>query len=158
DSDLARWVHVVFAESFLSAHQHYNGSIPGGADRYLQEWSIAGDLMGVGRPPRSERELREQLAEFRRELVSDNRVAEAIKFIRTPPLHPAVMPGYRILFAGAVATLDPEVRALLGLRRPWWPAKTATKIVLAGLAVLLGRPSSSEVHALQRIAKLGGTA
>lgn len=154
DPDLIRWVHVVFADAFLSCHQQYSGVIPGGADRYVSEWATAGELMGLADPPRSERQLAEQLGQFTHVLVSDERVAEALTFIKNPPLRRAVMPGYRILFAGAVATLDPRYRRMLGLRRPWWPAKTMTRIVLAALAALLGRPSSSEVAARKRLARL----
>jgi len=154
DPDLIRWVHVVFADAFLSCHQQYSGVIPDGADRYVSEWATAGELMGLSDPPRSKRELAVQLSEFTNVLVSDERVAEALTFIKNPPLRAAVMPGYRILFAGAVATLEPQYRRMLGLRRPWWPAKTMTRIVLAMLAALLGRPSSSEVAARKRIARL----
>jgi len=154
DPELVSWVHVVFAESFLTCHQLFGKAIPGGADGYVAEWATAAELMGVPVPPRSEAELRAQLAAFEPELVSDARVADAVRFIRSPPLHKSVMPGYRILFAGAVATLDPHHRQLLGLRRPWWPALTATRVVLGLLAWLLGRPSSSEVFARKRIARL----
>jgi uncharacterized protein (DUF2236 family) len=156
DPDLVRWVHIVFADSFLSAHREFGGIIPGGPDRYISEWSIAGRLMGDTSPAKSASELRAQLAAFRPQMVSDARVAEALKFIRHPPLSRSVMPGYRILFAGAVASLDPEYRRLLGLRRAWWPAKTATKVVLSALAWLLGRPSSSEVYARKRLDRLAG--
>lgn len=154
DPDLLSWVHVVFAESFLSCQQQYSGRIPGGPDQYVAEWAVAGELMGVATPPRSEAELRAQLAAFGPVLRSDERVAEALRFIRNPPLRRSVMPGYRILFAGAVASLDPQYRQMLGLRRAWWPARTATRIVLAALAWILGRPSSSEVYALKRIDRL----
>ena len=156
DPELLRWVHVVFAESFLSCHQAWVGDPPGGADAYVREWAIAGELMGVQDPPRSEVELRSQLAEFGPRLLADARVAEAVRFIRHPPLKRAVMPGYRVLFAGAVSTLPAETLAMLGLRRPRWPARTATRVVLWGLAVLLGRPSSSERYARRRLVSLAG--
>ncbi|MCU1406587.1 MAG: hypothetical protein JWQ43_2890 [Glaciihabitans sp.] len=154
DPDLVRWVHVVFADAFLDCHRQFGGAIRGGPDAYVNEWSKAGELMGVLQPPTSVAELNDQLAAFTPELVSDERVAEALRFIRNPPLRKIVMPGYRILLAGAIASLDPRYRALLGLRRPWWPAKTLTRIVLAMLAALLGRPSSSEVAARRRLARL----
>ncbi|WP_213815012.1 oxygenase MpaB family protein [Glaciihabitans sp. dw_435] len=154
DPDLLRWVHVVFADSFLRAQQQLGGSIPGGADQYLAEWATAGQLMGVDDPPRSEAELRAQLAAFGPTLIADDRVKEALRFIRNPPLKRSIMPGYHVLFAGAVASLDPEYRRMLGLARPWWPARTATRIVLFFLGLLLGRPSSSEVYARKRLARL----
>ncbi|MGV8884957.1 MAG: oxygenase MpaB family protein [Microbacteriaceae bacterium] len=154
DPALLSWVHVVFAESFLSCHQTFGRAIPGGADAYVREWSTAGDLMGVERPPRSEAELRDQLAAFGPSLLADERVAEAVRFIRNPPLARSVMFGYHVLFAGAVSTIEPHYRDMLGLKRPWWPARTATRLVLLGLSVLLGRPSPSESHARMRLDRL----
>lgn len=153
DPELLRWVHIVFEESFLSAHQAWGGPIPGGADQYVAEWAIAGDLMRVANPPRREAELRQQLAAFGPHLVSDERVAQAVRFIRRPPLRRSLMPAYGILFAGAVATIAPEYRRMLGLRRAWWPAITATRVALVVLGRLLGRPSTSEIRARRRIAR-----
>jgi uncharacterized protein (DUF2236 family) len=154
DPELVSWVHIVFTDAFLTCHRLYAGKIPGGGDRYISEWATAGTLMGLTAPPRSQRELADQLAAFDPVLLGGERVAEALRFIRHPPLRRAVMPGYRILLAGAVASLDPRYRRMLGLRRAWWPAKTATRVVLALLAALLGRPSSSEVAARRRLARL----
>jgi hypothetical protein len=83
-------------------------------------------------------------------------VLDAVKFLRRPPLLPGARFGYRLFFAGAVASLPSEYRRMLGLRRPWWPAMTATRIALRAMAALLGRPSSSETAARVRIARLGG--
>jgi uncharacterized protein (DUF2236 family) len=154
DPDLLRWVHVVFADAFLSCHEQWRGSIPGGADAYVDEWATAGTLMDVANPPHSKRELRAQLAAFGPQLRADERVKEAVHFIRNPPLRRSVMPGYRVLFAGAVASLEPEYREMLGLRRPRWPAKLGARLVLNILAVLLGRPSTSELYARRRIERL----
>ena len=158
DPELLRWVHVVFAEAFLSCHQAWGRRIPGGADRYVGEWAIAGDLMDVANPPRSEAELRAQLAAFDDDLVSDERVAEAVRFIRKPPLPPSLLPGYSLIFAGAVSTLAPRYRRMLGLRRAWWPARFATRVALWVLALLLGRPSSSEIYARKRLTRLAADA
>jgi uncharacterized protein (DUF2236 family) len=154
DPELLSWVHVVFAESFLSCHQAWGTAIPGGANRYVAEWARAGELMEVATPPRSEAELRAQLAAFGPHLVGDERVAEAVRFIRSPPLRRSLLPGYRILFGGAVSTIAPEYRRMLGLRRPWWPARTLTRLGMVVLAVLLGRPSNAEIFAQRRIAGL----
>ena len=154
DPELLRWVHVVFAEAFLTCHQQWAGKIPGGADEYVAEWAAAGDLMGVENPPRSEKELRDQLAAFGPVLVGDERVAEAVHFIRHPPLRRSIMPGYRIIFAGAVASLEPQYRRMLGVRRVWWPAITLTGVLLRILGRLLGRPSESEIYSRRRLAKI----
>jgi uncharacterized protein (DUF2236 family) len=158
DKNLLSWVHVVFAEAFLSCHQAWGGPIPGGPDQYVAEWATAGNLMGVSNPPRTEAELRAQLAAFEPELVSNARVAEAVKFIRRPPLPRSIVPGYRLIFAGAVATLAPEHRRMLGLRRAWWPAKAGTRVALRVLARLLGRPSTSEIYTRMRLARLSAEA
>ena len=154
DPELLRWVHIVFEESFLSCHQAWGGPIPGGADQYVAEWAIAGELMDVATPPRSERELRDQLSAFEPQLVSDERVAQAVRFIRRPPLRRSLMPAYGILFAGAVATIPVQYRRMLGLRRAWWPAIMVTRISLAVLSRLLGRPSTSEIQSRIRIERL----
>jgi uncharacterized protein (DUF2236 family) len=154
DPDLVSWVHIVFAEAFLRCHQQYSALRAGDADRYVSEWAAAGTLMGVPNPPHSEAELRSQLAAFDPQLRCDERVTEAIRFIRNPPLRRSIMPGYHVLFAGAVASLDPGYRQMLGLRRAWWPAKTATRLVLAILSAVLGRPSSSEIYAAKRLKRL----
>lgn len=153
DPELLSWVHVVFAESFLSCHQTWGTAIPGGADQYVAEWARAGELMEVASPPRSEADLRAQLAAFGPYLVRDERVVEAVRFIQSPPLKRSLLPGYRILFAGAVSTIAPEYRRMLGLRRPWWPARTLTRLGMVVLALLLGRPSNAEIFARRRIAR-----
>jgi uncharacterized protein (DUF2236 family) len=154
DPDLARWVHNAFTEAFLGAHQIWGGRIPGGPDRYVREWARAGELMGVENPPTSRRELTEQLDAFLPELRADERVAAAVQFIRRPSVSPAIRRIYPILFAGAVASLPERYRRLLGLRRPWWPAVTATRVLLWGMTLVLGRTSPSERAAMQRHARL----
>jgi uncharacterized protein (DUF2236 family) len=154
DPDLLRWVHLVFADAFLRSHEIWGSPIPGGADGYVREWARAGELVGVTDAPRSEAELRAQLAGFAPHLRSDARVAEAVRFIRRPPLEPAAATAYRVLFAGAVASLPKDVRRMLGLRRPLFPAITATRLLLRLVEALAGRRSGAEAAALRRIAAL----
>ena len=157
DPELLSWVHVVFTDAFLGSHDLWGGPIPGGADRYVGEWTKAGELIGVPSPPTTEAELRAQLEAFRASgtLTSDERVAEAVRFIRNPGISRGMRPAYRILFGGAVASIPREYRRLLGLRRPWWPAITLTRAVLALVGSILGRSSTSEVAARKRLARLG---
>jgi uncharacterized protein (DUF2236 family) len=158
DPELLAWVHDVFTESFLSCHRIWGGPIPGGADAYVREWAKAGELVGVQSPPRSEAELRAQLDAFGPDLVSDERVAEAVRFIRHPPLRRSMMPAYRVLFAGAVASIPAEYRERLGLRRSRLPVVAATRVVLVLVGALLGRSSTSEQAARTRLARLAGAA
>ena len=157
DQELLAWVHVVFTDAFLSCHELWGDAIPGGADRYVREWATAGELVGVTAPPRSRAELDAQLADFGPALASGERVAEAVRFIRRPPLRRAMMPAYRVLFAGAVASLPGEYRRMLGLRRSPLPVIAATRIVLRTVALVLGRSSTSENAARARIARLRDT-
>lgn len=158
DRELLSWVHVVFTDAFLSCHQLWGGDIPGGADRYVREWATAGELVGVPSPPRSEAELRAQLEAFRPVLKSDERVAETVRFIRNPPLRRSMMPAYRIMFAGAVASLSPEYRLLLGLSRSPLPVIWATGLVLSAVERVLGRTSTSEAAARRRIGRISAPA
>ncbi|WP_291055039.1 oxygenase MpaB family protein [Herbiconiux sp.] len=156
DPELLSWVHLVFTDAFLGCHTLWGGPIRGGADGYVREWATAGELIGVADPPRSAAELRDQLEAFRLAgvLKSDERVAEAVRFIRRPPLARGFLPAYRILFAGAVASLRPEYRRMLGLRRSPLPVVWATGRVLAIVRSFMGRASSSEAAALSRIRRL----
>lgn len=154
DQDLLSWVHLAFTEAFLGAHLAWGGPIPGGPDTYVREWARSGALMGVENPPTSVAELRTQLAGFAGELKPDERVQDAVQFLRRPPIGRAGGIGYRIFFAGAVASLPAEYRRLLGLRRPWWPALTAAGAGLWLMGALLGRKSAGESAARTRLQKL----
>jgi uncharacterized protein (DUF2236 family) len=158
DPELLSWVHVVFTDAFLASHTLWSGThVPSGfADRYVAEWATAGELIGVPNPPRSAGELHDQLEGFRMrgELKSDERVAEAVRFIRKPPLSRGMMPAYRVMFAGAVASLPVEYRRMLGLRRSPLPVVWATGRVLALVRRVMGPESSSQAAAMVRVRRL----
>jgi hypothetical protein len=127
------------------------------ADRYVADWATAGRLVGARTPPGSRAELHARLERLRVTgvLRRDERVDDAVRFLRKPPI-PGSGIAYRILFAGAVASIPPEFRRLLGLRRAWWPAIALTRVVLAlAGAVLAGsaEPSAREL-ATARVARL----
>ena len=100
-------------------------------------------------------ELDAAIASFLPVLRRDDRVDDAVRWLRNPPLGRGIGPAYRILFAGAVASLPDRYRRLLGLRRPWWPALTATRILLFGMRALLGPESSSRAYTRRRLDRLG---
>lgn len=165
DPELLRWVHLAFTDSFLRTHEAWGKTNPGGADRYVEEWAEAGRLMNVPGPPRSEAELRGQLDAYYDDgtLTHSAEVAEAVRFIRNPPLHPSLKLGYRILFAGAVSTIEPKYRELLGLRPASLgplrlPASTGTRIVLGFMRLALGRKGPSELAARERLDRLASEA
>jgi uncharacterized protein (DUF2236 family) len=124
---LSLWVHCAFADAFLRAYEEHRGpapvppdALPGesGADAYVREWAVAGELMGVQDPPRSEAELTAALAGFdeRGELRCDERTLRVVGFIRRPPLDASLRSGYALLFRGAVDSLPARWSELLGLR------------------------------------------
>jgi uncharacterized protein (DUF2236 family) len=168
DPELLRWVHIAFTDAFLSAHKIWGRPIPGGPDAYVREWAHAGTHMGVDSPPLDEVEMRQQLDSWYDDgdLRYDERVAEIVAFIRNPPLHPSLRPGYRMLFAAAVASLDPRYRDMLRLRTARLgplplPVRLGTKVTLAVVQLALdggkrgGRIGPSEQAARRRLRRLG---
>ncbi|MGI9823001.1 oxygenase MpaB family protein [Agromyces sp. Marseille-Q5079] len=158
DAELLRWVHDAFTEAFLGAHELWGGPIPGGPDAYVREWAQAGRLMGVPDPPTTVEALHAEMAAFLVGAKRDARVVEAVGFLRRPGLPGLTGRLYPILFGGAVASLEPEHRDLLGLRRPRWPAITLTRMVLALARRALGPTSPSERNARSRVARLADAA
>jgi uncharacterized protein (DUF2236 family) len=162
DPELARWVHIAFVDAFLTAHKIWGSTIPGGADAYVREWAQAGRLMGIEDPPLSEAEMRQQLDRWYEagELRADSQLAETVDFIRNPPLHPLLRPGYRMMFAGAVYSLEPKYRQMLGLRAPSLgplplPVRFPTKVTLGVVRLALGKKGPSELAARERLRRLG---
>jgi uncharacterized protein (DUF2236 family) len=161
DPDLARWVHLAFTDAFLRSAQLWGGPIPGGPDAYVREWAIAGRLMGVEDAPESEAGLRAQMNGYldRGELAVTARTKDVVRFIKDPPVARLLRPGYRALFDGAVASLDPAHRSMLGLRTPAvgpveFPVRRTAGLVLDGIGAVLGQQTGTERAALTRIARL----
>lgn len=162
DPELLRWVHIAFTDAFLTAHTMFGPPIPGGPDAYVREWAHAGTMMGVESPPVSEAQMRRQLRDWYDggHLAGGSTVDETVGFIRNPPLHPALRPGYRVLFAAAVASLEPHYREMLGLRTarlgPFpLPVKLATRVTLSVVHLALGKVGPSELAARARLRRLG---
>ncbi|RFA08756.1 hypothetical protein B7R54_05585 [Subtercola boreus] len=161
DPELLSWVHLAFTDSFLATAKLWSTPIPGGPDAYVREWAKAGELMGVPNPPRSEAELAAQLRAFYDAgvLKSDERVAEALQFIRRPPLGKGMMPGYAVLFNGAVSSIPPLYRDMLGLGPArlgplTLPARASTAAMLGVIGNMLGHDEPSATQARKRLARL----
>jgi uncharacterized protein (UPF0548 family)/uncharacterized protein (DUF2236 family) len=170
DPDLAEWVHIAFTDAFLRSYEHFRGPVPperGGADAYVREWAVAGELMGVPDPPRSDAALRARIQEYDAEgrLAGGPRVAEVVSFLKDPPLDPLLLPGYRLLFAAVVDTLPARHRELLGLSAPSLPfpggrsmpipVRVGGKLTLGVVGMALQKQGPSELAALRRLARLG---
>jgi uncharacterized protein (DUF2236 family) len=156
DPDLLRWVHLAFTDAFLGAHELWGRPIPGGPDAYVRDWAIAGRLMGVDDPPTTQAELHDQLRSYLGILRHDERVADVVRFLRRPPLAPALRPTYPVLFNGAVASLPDDLRTLLRVARPRGPVVPATAGILTLTGRVLGTPPGAEKAALRRLARLDG--
>ena len=162
DPELEAWVHLAFTDAFLRTFEALEGPVPGGADRYVAEWAVAGELMGVADPPRTERELHERLAAYddAGQLGGGPRLDEVVAFLRRPPLDPLLRPGYRLLFAAAIGTMPQRHLDLLGLDRPSvgpvpLPTAAAAKATLAVVARALDPMPPSEAAARRRLSRLG---
>ncbi|WP_426520834.1 oxygenase MpaB family protein [Diaminobutyricibacter sp. McL0618] len=163
DPHLLSWVHLAFTDSFLTAHELWGEPVPGGSDGYVREWAKAGELMMVPDPPRSRAELKAQLAAFLPELRGGADADEIVRFVRRAPLRRTLRPSYAVLFAGAVHSLEPPYRELLGLREAHLgplrlPVAGATSLVLHGAGRMLGPRSAGEIAARRRLERLGASA
>jgi uncharacterized protein (DUF2236 family) len=137
DPHLLRWVHVAEVDSFLAAYQRYGIGRrlnQDERDAYLGDTALLAGKMGIPDPPRTETELRDQLAGFRTELASTPEARKAARFLLVgAPLPVAARVPYAALAAAAVGLLP--VWARWPLRLPYLPAAEATLGRLAGHAV-----------------------
>ncbi|MEO5533560.1 MAG: oxygenase MpaB family protein [Pseudolysinimonas sp.] len=156
DAELVDWVHVAFADAFLTCHEIWGGAIPGGADAYVASWATAGTLMGVAQPPTTADGLRARRDGFleRGELRGDERVADVVKFLRKPPFTGSLGIAYRILFAAAVATIPAPYRRMLGVRRSALPVIGMTRIALRVAQRAIGKGPRAQDFAKQRLRRL----
>jgi uncharacterized protein (DUF2236 family) len=139
DPHLLRWVHVVEADSFLSANRRHGADPLTSAegDEYVRQMAVIARALGVPAPPESERALRDQLRAFRPELASSREARDAARFLLLqPPMPPAARPMYGVLSAAAVALLPRWARRPLGL--PWLPVTETVAIRPAGEVLTRG--------------------
>ncbi|MEQ8716969.1 MAG: oxygenase MpaB family protein [Acidimicrobiales bacterium] len=114
--EMAAWVHNALTDSFLAAYRHYGPRrlTEGDADRFVAEQTKVGALLDAAPLPTTAADLSSWIVDHP-DLARSPGQAEAIRFLRNPPLPLAVRAGYAGLFAAAVATLPTELRRLLGL-------------------------------------------
>jgi len=146
DPRLLLWVHVALVDSLLRSHQLYGKEVltQSQQDAFVDEQSRIVALLGVTDAPRTSLELKECLDGFRSELYSTEPAIRSVRFIKNPPLPQAYKPFYKLLFAGAAATLEEEHRVLLGLpaRQITGLQRTGTGAMCGALRALLREPES----------------
>lgn len=109
-------------------------------------------LVAEGLLPRTVEGLEATLASYEPELEVGDQGREALRFLLWPKLSPGLRAGYLPLLAGAVATLEPRQRALLGLPASYlavWPLAANSRAVVAGLRLATGT-SPARTAALRR--------
>lgn len=116
--DLAAWVHNALTDSFLTAFRVFGprGFSASDADRFVAEQARVGALLGAEPVPHSADGLSSWMVAHPA-IGRSPGLVEAVDFLRNPPLRGTVRLGYRILQAGAVATIPVSTRRLLGVRR-----------------------------------------
>lgn len=147
---MAAWVHNVLTESFLAAYQAYGRARlePAEEDRFVAEQARIGALLDADPMPRTASALRRWIAEHPAIAASPGLI-QAVDFLRTPPLPRVVMPAYRLLFMGAVASIPAHLRTLLGVRQ--LPGgRLIGRAAVSGLHLTLG-PSPAWQLALARV-------
>ena len=136
DPHLLRWVHLAEVDSFLAAHSTYGAQTldPSDRDGYVSDTARVAEALGVVDPPRTEGDLRDQLAAYRPELEGTAQARAAARFmLLNPPVPLPLRPGYGVLAAAAVALMPAWSR--WPLRLPYLPVTERVGVRAAGLAV-----------------------
>ncbi|GAB3920437.1 oxygenase MpaB family protein [Microlunatus endophyticus] len=118
DPELLMWIHVAEADSFLAANQAFaRNPLPASRiDRYLADFARTAEALGVIDPPRTHDQLNRRVAGFRPLLRGSEPSQDAARLLLwDPPISGPARAGYRVLAAGAVATLPAWARSELGL-------------------------------------------
>jgi uncharacterized protein (DUF2236 family) len=156
DSDLVDWVHLTFADAFLTCHEVWGAPIPDGADAYVRDWATAGRLMGVEDPPLTAVALRARRDGYleRGDLRGDERVADVVRFLKKPPFTGVFGIAYRVLFAAAVSTIPAPYRRMLGVRRSVLPVRAMTGVALRMAQRAIGSGPRAQDFARMRLRRL----
>ena len=159
DPDLLLWVHIAFMDSFLTCHQMYAWrEIPGGADNYISQWSRSVEPLGLTGVPMTKAALVANIDDYlqRGLLRVDDSTRDVVRFIQNPPLPGIARISYRLLFDAAVVSLEPEFRAMLGLKSaPRWLVQPLTRGLLRTIRWAIGPESPIEDAGRDRLVRIG---
>ncbi|MGZ4615837.1 MAG: oxygenase MpaB family protein [Actinomycetes bacterium] len=152
DPELLGWVHLALVDSLAEAVRRF-GRTPFDLDDYLAETAVVGERLGAANVPHDIGELAGARAHYQPELALTASTRRAHEFLLDPPLAARIRWPYRVIASAAVASLPPELRALLGAR-PLLPDPAARLVGRAATALLaqgLG-PSPAATAAARRTA------
>jgi uncharacterized protein (DUF2236 family) len=144
-AQFAAWVHNALTDSFLATYQAYapRPLAEADADRFVEEQTRVGHLLGADPLPTTARELRIWLATHPEAAPSPG-MTEALAFLESPPLTAGVRAGYQVLFQAAVSTIPARLRSVLDIS-PRPGARSAGRASVAFLRWALGASPSWHV-------------
>jgi len=154
DPHLLAWVHAAEADSFLTCFREFGGGhlTAAEADEYVAQIGFVSGQLGFEDVPTSVAQLQETLEAFRPELRGTPQARSAAHFIAwQPPLSLAARPAYLSLVAGAVGTLPPYARQMLGFRTPPGAAPVLRVFGSAGAAGVRWMLSDPRIQADRRV-------
>lgn len=117
DPGHSAWVHNALTDSFLTTNQFYSEHplTAVEADRYVQEQTRVGALLGADPMPSTATELSRWVSDHP-EIGPSPEMENVVEFLTDPPLSPGIKVGYMVLLEAAVFTLPPRLVAILGVR------------------------------------------
>jgi len=114
--EFAAWVHNSLTDSFLVAYRALGpGLSDTDADRFVVEQARIGELLGAAPMPETAAELHDWVR-YHPEIAPSPGMRNAVEFLVNLPVSRVQLAGYRVLLRGAVTTIPPELRTVLGLR------------------------------------------
>ena len=136
--EMAAWVHNALIDSFLVSYQNFGPFLLKNeeADSYVYEQTNLGNLMKASPLPENAASLSCWLSENPK-VGSSKEGAEAVSFLKKPPLPFFTRIAYKILFNAAVVTMPIELREAIGVN-PKKGAKTAGNFLTKVLRYALG--------------------
>ena len=136
--EMAAWVHNALIDSFLVSYQNFGPFVleEEEADSYVYEQTNLGNLMKASPLPENAASLSSWLSENPK-VGSSKEGAEAVSFLKKPPLPFFTRIAYKILFNAAVVTMPIELREAIGVN-PKKGAKTAGNFLTKVLRYALG--------------------
>ena len=136
--EMAAWVHNALIDSFLVSYQNFGPFLLKNeeADSYVYEQTNLGNLMKASPLPETAASLSCWLSENPK-VGSSKEGAEAVSFLKKPPLPFFTRIAYKILFNAAVVTMPIELREAIGVN-PKKGSKTAGNFLTKVLRYALG--------------------